>query len=110
MVTSNFSIGEDMILTETNSGMQLEMITEKEPAKDSIWIEGWFELPNGHMVIQKFAVLEAGEPTYQLANEALTYWGKEVLEAELSSVQMSPEFGSRLLFAVVRQHYQTRWN
>ncbi|MDB5088582.1 MAG: hypothetical protein JWR09_2576 [Mucilaginibacter sp.] len=110
MAIRKFSIGEDLILTELHSGMQLEMVTDQESDEALSWIEGWFELPNGHLVIQKFIVLEMGQPTYQLANDALAFWGKEVLDAQLSSVQLSPEFGNLYLLTEVMQHYQTRWN
>jgi hypothetical protein len=33
-----------------------------------------------------------------------------VLAAQLSSVQLSPEFGNRFLMTAVTQHYQARWN
>jgi hypothetical protein len=110
MVTSNFSIGEDLILAEQHSGLQLEMVMDQEPTEDLPWIEGWFDLPNGNCVTQKFIVLETGKPTYYLVNEAIVFWGREVLNATLLSTQMSPEFSSRYLFPAVMQTHQVRWN
>jgi hypothetical protein len=110
MVTSNFSIGEDLILTERHSGMQLEMVTDQEPAEDLPWIEGWFGLPNGNCVVQKFIVLETGNPSCHLVNEAVVFWGREVLDATLLSTQMSPEFSSSYLFPAIMQTQQVRWN
>ena len=105
-----FSIGEDLIITDQRSGTQLQMVIDQVPPEDSLWIEGWFELPNGNCVIQKFIILETGQTTYQLVNEALTFWGDEVLKAQLSSVQLSPEFGNNYLLKAVTRHYRSRWN
>jgi len=50
-------------------------------------------LPNNRCVVQKFIVLETGQPTYELVNEALEFGGgREVLQATLNSTQLSPEF------------------
>ncbi len=110
MVTSNFNIGEDMILTEAYSGMRLEMVNDEAPDETHPWIEGWFNLPNGNCLTQKFIVLETGEPTYHLVNEAIVFWGQEVLNATLLSTQMSPEFASCYLFPAIIQNHQSRWN
>ena len=76
---------------------------------DGVWVEGWFELPDGDCITERFTV--TGEPTYAQINAALEFFGKEVLEATLNSLQMSPEFANKyLLSAVIQQHQQARWN
>lgn len=110
MGTENFRLAEGMVI-DADSGMQLAMLTNGNGGESLPWIEGWFTSPDGHCVIEKFIVLDAGRPTYRLANEMLAYWGLKVLSAELAAVQMSPEFASRYLFpAIVHHHEQVRWN
>jgi hypothetical protein len=72
---------------------------------DGVWVEAWFELPNGDCVIERFTVTV--EPTYAQINAALEFFGKEVLDARLNSLQMSPEFASKYLLPAVMQ---ARWN
>ncbi|MGZ3943335.1 MAG: hypothetical protein ACXVJB_00260 [Mucilaginibacter sp.] len=105
-----FSMNEELILTETESGMQLQMVNDDAPDETTSWIEGWYDLPNGNCLNQTFIVLETGEPTYHLINEALVFWGKQVLNATLNSTQMSPEFSNRYLFPAIIQTRQARWN
>jgi hypothetical protein len=83
-------------------------LIDKDSAYE-VWVEAWFDLPNGNCVVERFTV--TGEPTYAQINAALEFFGKAVLEATLHSLQMSPEFASKYLFpAVVQQHQHTRWN
>jgi hypothetical protein len=103
-------MNEDLILSEIESGMQLQMVDGEAPNDTIPWIEGWYSLPNGNCLNQKFIVLEKGEPTYHLINDALAFWGQDVLNATLNSTQMSPEFSSRYLFPVITRTHQARWN
>jgi hypothetical protein len=90
--------------------MQLQMVNDEVQDENIPWIEGWYDLPNGNCLNQAFIVLDTGEPTYHLINDALVFWGKEVLNATLNSTQMSPEFSSRYLFPAIMQTRQARWN
>jgi hypothetical protein len=90
----------DFELTENGvwdllTGMRLQPADEGQ-------ISGWFDLPNGNCLIQQFIVLEAGQLTYQRASAAIAYFGKQVLEAELALVEMSPQFGNNYLLPAVR--------
>lgn len=110
MRTENFRLAEGVVI-DADSGMQLAMLTDGDGGELLPWIEGWFTLPDGHCVIEKFIVLDEGRPTYRVASAMLAYWGIVVLSAELSAVQMSPAFASRYLFpAIVKHHQQMRWN
>jgi len=75
---------------------------------DGVWVEGWFDLANGHCVVERFAVTD--EATYVQINAAREHFGKEALDATLNTVQMSPEFAERSLSVVIRHHRQSRWN
>ena len=68
---------------------------------DGVWIEAWFDLPGGNCVAERFTV--NGEPTYTQINAALEFFGKEVLNASLNSLQMSPEFANKYLLPAVVQ-------
>ena len=73
------------------------------------WREAWYDLPNGNCVIEKFVVPESGPQNDTLINEALEFFGREVLHAELSALQMSPGFAGRYLYpAIVQRHFQAR--
>jgi len=77
--------------------------------EDGVWVEAWFDLPDGHCVVERFAV--TGEYSYAQINAALEFFGKEALDATLNSLQMSPEFAERYLYpAVIHHHEQARWN
>jgi hypothetical protein len=72
---------------------------------ENLWIEAWYDLPNGNCVAERFVVLESGQPTYSLINKALELFGKEVLNAQLNSLQMSPDFAGRYLYPTIVQHH-----
>jgi len=76
---------------------------------EGVWVEAWFDLPNGNCVVERFSVTE--EATYAQINTALEHFGKEAMDATLNTVQMSHEFAERYLYpAVILHHKQTRWN
>jgi hypothetical protein len=89
---------------EASSGMLLQMIDNGTDNDQMPWISGWFQLPGGNLVIQKFMVADTGKPTYELIKKAVVFWGKLVLEAgQASSIEMSPEFGRRFLIPAILQ-------
>jgi hypothetical protein len=53
---------------------------------DGIWIEAWYDLPNGNCVVEKFTI--RGEDTCARITTALELFGKQVLKATPSSLQM----------------------
>ena len=90
-------------------GMQLQI--NKDSVTESPWVEAWYELPNGNCIVEKFLVLDSGRPTYTLINEALEFFGRQILNAQFHSLLMSPGFAGRYLYpAIIQHHHQARWN
>jgi len=78
-------------------------------SEDGVWVEAWYDLPNGNYVVERFTI--TGEANYAQINAALEQFGKDALDATLNSLQMSPEFAERYLYpAVIQHHEQARWN
>ena len=102
MGTEKFEIKGNTVF-ESQSRMQLQMISAETISNDSCWINGWFNTGNQGLVIKKFIVLDIGNPTYKLASKAVDYWGKQVLGlAQADAIEMSPLFGSRLVIPAIR--------
>ena len=48
-------------------GIRLQL--DKDKTAEDLWIEAYYDLPNGNCADERFVVLEGGQPTYTLINE-----------------------------------------